>query len=85
MKKITRTFDRVSVTYRIIDGESLGAPQVVSFVDDGSMTHEDRCKSHSGVELPIAIVDRQYDPVTYAMPVSKFIEVCEEIEAQEDK
>lgn len=47
------------------------------------MSYDDRCKAHSGVELPIVIVDRQYEPVTYAMPVNKFIEVCEEIEEQE--
>lgn len=83
MKKITRTFNRVSVTYRVIDGDNINPPQVVSFIDDGSTTYEDRCKAHAGVELPIVIVDRQYEPVTYAMPANKFIEVCEEIEAQE--
>ena len=35
MTKITRTFDRVRVTYSIIDSENLGMPQVVSFISDG--------------------------------------------------
>lgn len=38
MKKISRTFDRVSITYRIIDGENLSMPEVVTFIDDGSMS-----------------------------------------------